>query len=644
MGVATAPDMPTPDLPTEVETEAPVAVRVRAPRLAGLAQWLSSPLNLFLALLALIPPILIVLFVADRGNNMPYLHQWENSVLIAVKAAAGTLTPADVVRQNFDHRLVFANLITLVLTYTTNWNLVVEMGLVWLVAVANLGLLLALFRLHSPRLLPAVLLPFSLLVFAVRANSIWLWSMLISTPLIIMFLLLALYVLKRYPVGWRPLLIAALCAVCMSLCLLQGFIAWPLLLVALWLYGYRKPAYTLVWLAVTAVTILLYFSNYDFSLLGANEDGNSAGLVTNAGKLIGYSLAYLGNPFVITSGEWRYLSMALAIIGLALGALNAVYLWLRSRSLADVTAWVVLALWACGSALLTALGRSAAYPELLPQQPMIDRYVPPPAMFWAAFVALAVLVLWRVAQGERGALSRLLMVLNVVVLATLTPLYGMVNILALDRPSPIPDAAVDCMVRFPSVRNTRCFAFTYLKQTPLVNVIDRINELSRYQLAAFAGREPVYIDSISLYRVERETTRDGGNVAFKFYDLSPAQQFVAFQQPAPSQTEFTVDIPTNGATVFLAGAVTLDTTIVDRPLIGDGVIFRVGLRSPSQGTQLIGDIVYDPTVDSGLKPFRFNLDAYRGETVEIVLQTSNRDDASDDFALWIDPIVFVTPE
>jgi hypothetical protein len=632
-------------MPTaEAVAETPAAVQAGAAWLPRLAGWLSSPLHLFLALLTLIPVGMVLLFVLDRGNNMPYLDQWENSVLIAVKAAAGTLTPADVVRQNFDHRLVFANLITLVLTYTTHWNLKVEMGLVVLVSAANLVLLVALFRLHNVRALAAVLLPFALLVFALRANSIWLWSMLISTPLLILFLLLALYLLKRNPVGWRPLVGAAACAVGMSLCLLQGFIAWPLLLVALWLYGYRKPAYLGVWLLVALVTIALYFSHYDFSLLGANEDGNSAGLVTNFGKLLGYSLAYMGNPFVLASSEWRYLSTALALAGLGLGAANVVYLWRRSRSLADVTTWVVLALWACGSALLTALGRSHTYPDLLPQQPMIDRYVPPPSMFWAAFVAVAVLVLWRVAQGERARFSRLLMVLNVGLLALLTPLYAYANFAALDLSPTISDAAVECMVRFPSARNTRCLALTYLKQTQLIDVIDRVNALSRYQLAAFAGHELVYTDVIPLYRVGRETTQDSGDVGFRFYDLSPTQQYIAFQQVAPGQTAFEVAVPDAETPVFLGGAVTLDTAALERPLTGDGVLFRVGVRSPSQGTRLLGELVYDPAVDTGLKPLRFDLSAYRGETIQLILQTSHRDDDRDDLSLWIDPIVFVTPD
>lgn len=624
------------------ETPAP-SVRFTPPRrLAALATWLASPLHLYLVLLALMPLGMVVLFVLDRGYNMPYLDQWENSVLIAVKGASGTLTPADIVRQNFDHRLVFANLITLALTYTTHWNLIVEMFLVVAVAIVNWLLLTALFRLHNAGALAAVLVPFSLLIFAIRANTIWIWSMLISTPLIIMFLLLALYLLKRYPVGWKPLIGASLCSICMSLCLLQGFIAWPLLLVALWMFGYRKPAHFAFWLVVAGITSALYFSNYDFSLLGANEEGNSAGLVLDAGRLVGYSLAYLGNPFAMSFGEWRYLSTAMAIVGLVLGALNLSFLWLRSRSLRDITAWVVLALWACGSALLTAFGRGHVYPDVFPHQPMIDRYVPPPSMFWAAFVAVAVLVLWRVMHGDRTLWSRLLMLLNVILLAVMVPIYAYVNLSTLNRPPAITDATVECMVDFPTERNTKCLALTYLKQTPLIDLIDRINEMSRYQLAAFAGRTPVYTEVIPLYRVDR-ASGEGSDAGFRFFEPTPDRQYIAFQQRTPVPTEFAVSVPDSEQSVVLAGAVTREVEDGDAP--ANGILtFRIGIRSLVHGDNVIGEVVYNPREDRGLKPFRIDLNTYRGEDVRIILQAVRQDGVPTNLPLWIDPLVFVATE
>lgn len=629
---AAAPEPPLSDAAVQAQPRQPG-------RLAALGAWLSSPLNLFITLLALVPPIAIAWFIIERGVNMPYLDQWENSVLIALRAADGTLTPADVLRQNFDHRLVFSNLLTLFLTYTTNWNLKVEMFVVFGVALANLGLLAALFRLHSQKLLVAALIPFSLLIFMIRANSIWVWSMLISTPLSMMFLLLGLLILRRYPVGWKPLIGAAVCAICMSLCLLQGFIGWPLLLLALLMLGYRKPAYLGVWVALAAISIALYFTNYDFSLLGADEEGNSAGLVTNAGKLIGYTFTYMGNPFVMPEGEWRFVASGVAAAGLVLGLLNATYLWLRTRRLTDLTVWLVLGLWAWGSGFLTAFGRSHVFPDLLPQQPLIDRYVPPPALFWIAFIAIAILVLGRIAQGDRTAFTRLLMVANIALLVVITPLYGYVNFMTLNRERPMPPGAEDCMLRFQATRNVRCLARSYLKQTTLPDLVERIDGLASHQLAAFAGIRPLYTENVALYTVERMVTV-GANSAYRLYDPNESQQFFVYQQPAPGQTEFLVTIPDTDQPIILGGGVTWD--VVEGNRNADGIIqFRVGVRMENDTSAVLGTITYDPAVDNGIKPLRISLNDYRGQTVRIVLQTSNPDNQPTNLPLWIDPVVFV---
>jgi hypothetical protein len=608
-------------------------------RLAALGAWLSSPLNLFITLLALVPPIAIAWFIIERGVNMPYLDQWENSVLIALGAANGTLTPADIVRQNFDHRLVFSNLLTLFLTYTTNWNLKVEMFVVFGVALANLGLLAALFRLHSQKLLVAALIPFSLLIFMIRANSIWVWSMLISTPLSMMFLLLGLLILKRNPVGWKPLIGAAVCAVCMSLCLLQGFIGWPLLLLALLMLGYRKPAYLAVWVAIAAVTILLYFTNYDFSLLGANEDGNSAGLVTSIDKLIGYTFTYMGNPFVMPTSEWRFVASGLGIAGLVLALLNTAFLGLRTRRLTDLTVWLVLGLWAWGSGLLTAFGRSHVFPDLLPQQPLIDRYVPPPALFWIAFIAIAILVLGRIAQGDRTPFARALMVANIALLVVITPLYGYVNFMTLNRERPMPPGTEECMLRFQGSRNLSCLARSYLKQTTLPDLVERINGLARYGLTEFAGTTPLYTEDIPLYTVERQVTV-GTDAAYRLYDPTEGQQFFVYQQPAPGQTEFRLTVPDTDQPIFLGGGITWDR--VEGNQGSDAIIqFRIGVRLEDGSSAVLGTITYDPAVDSGIKPFRVTLNEYRGQTIRVVLQTSNPDNLTTNLPLWIDPVIFV---
>lgn len=616
-------------------------------RVCALLGWLASPLNLFAALVSVLPLLFLVLYVAERGVNTPLMDQWENNVLIAIKTANGTLSLADLFRQNFDHRLFFSNLVTAILTVTSNWNLKVEMMVIVANGVVNVIMLALLFREHQPKALALVLLPFAALMLSLRQNSIWLWSMLISTPIMITFLLMGLYALKKMPVGWKAVGMAAFFATCMSFSLLQGFLGWPLLMAGMWLMGYRKPKHYAAFIGIAVVVILLYVTNYEFGLLGANEEGNSAGFVKDPIRIILYTIAYLGNPFVPTDNAFPGIASVLAVLGLVLLALNAVYLWRKTGDIRTVGSWLIVAAFGIGSGVFTALGRGHVYPEVIPHQPLLDRYVTQPSMLWVAFFALAMMVIWRtLREGDQSRAALILTRLNLLMFVPLIGFYLYANSNVILRRPLVTPVQSECMVNFPGTRNLGCLDYLYLKQSSLADVTERIDQLSIYQLADFGNRAPLFSSITSLHRVPRNVVSQGGTNGFRLYEFrqEPTYETIVFMQQAPGQTEFTVELPQTNESIYLVTAVYVDrSTLSDTSQPQDGVLFRVGIRRADGIADPLHEVVFDPNTNDWFKPITLSLDAYKGETVNIILQTDPRDNPNYDGAMWIDPVVITRP-
>jgi hypothetical protein len=638
--IAEQDDQPLPVV--KADTEA--SPTLKRSRLRSLVSWLTHPLNLFLALLSLLPILFVLLYIAAKGSNTPYLDQWENNVAIALHTANGTLSLNDLVRQNFDHRLFFANIITMILTLTSHWNITLEMFLTVVLVCVNLILLLLLFKRDEPDSIALVVVPFSALLFSLRQHSVWLWTILIGIPMAVMFMLLGLWVMQRSKIGWRPFAVVALCAVSMTFTQLQGLVGWPLLIGALWLRGYRRPTYLVVWGIAAAITLGFYFLyQYDASLLGANEQGNSAGLVRDPYKLVSYAITYLGNPFVPEAGTFAGISAVLGLVGLIVFTLNLLFVWSKSRQISSVATWMVVGGFGVGSAVLTALGRAHVFPDLFPVQPLLDRYVTPPTMFWIAIVALGLIVIRQTMRSvQPSGVAVALMRVNVVLFCVMTGFYLFSTNGATNDNRAVSVEQEACVVNYPTSRNSNCLDYLYLKQTSVADVMDRIDQMSIYRLAGFAEREPTFDQIIKLYRLERHLVDEQTHTGFEFFNYTPTYEAVTFSQYAPSQVEFELDVPQVEHRVDLATGVYVDrSTLETSNLPQDGVIFRVGVREVDGTAHLLEEVTFDPNVDTRVIPVTVSLDAYKGQSIRLILQTSIRDNDNFDHSMWVDPVVIM---
>ncbi len=615
-------------------------------RLGERWRWLRSPLHLFVALCCLLPIAFVVINILSKGVNIPRWDEWDHSVVLSLKAAEGTLAPADLFKPNGETRLLFGNVTTVLLTYLTRWNLRVGMLLSVGIVALSFGLLLGLARRDQPQLLALVAVPFAALVFSLRQHTNWLWALQTSYMFTGFSFLAALYVLQRLAAGWRTLALAALLVALSTFSTLHGAVGWVVMAGVMWLSGYRKPAYYGFWLGALAFTLALHFTNYDLNQVGVDQEGLSAGLLFDPVILIPYALAYLGSPFVLTESEYAGVAIAFGIVGIALLVGNSAYLLRRKEPTRQWGAWVAVAGFAMGAALVTAMGRARLFDEV-PWQALLDRYSTFANYLWIGVIALGALVIWRATQDPTPATwGKVIVRLNVIAFVLFSGIYLLVNGRAAIEPPLVPPEVERCVIDYPSSRNTACLINgLYLNYQPFELIVEEIDRLAVNRLTAFASEPPELTEITLLYNVERRVEGEQRRTGFTVFDYNDAYSAVTFMQYAPSTAEFRIDVPQTDQHVELQSAAYVDpSTLSDTSQPQDGVVFRVGARDEDGNARLLVAGEVDPNVDARVRRVIVDLDAYKGQTIWLILQTQTRDNANYDQSMWLDPRVIVRPE
>jgi hypothetical protein len=224
------------------------------------------PVALLILGVIIVPFAITLNFWRTEGGDAPYADQWCNAVPMVIDAADGNLTPGRVFKQHNAHRVVTDNITNLLGFYFGNWN-VKNLTLVnFALGVINFGVLFWVLRTRDQLdgallVLGAFLL--SALIFYVRARAIWMWNF--SLPYIITFTLplVALAILGTNKPGWWPFSIALLLNVVSAYSLSSGLISVALFPFILYLLGYRKWSYYVVWAGVLALTVYGFFYNYN---------------------------------------------------------------------------------------------------------------------------------------------------------------------------------------------------------------------------------------------------------------------------------------------------------------------------------------------------------------------------------------------
>jgi hypothetical protein len=398
--------------------------------------------------LALLPIIQIGVYLRGYLVNLPWWDEYDVSVIIAEKTATGTLTPHDLLLQQNEHIIVFTNLITAFSTHFLHWYVPLGSWISFGLAIINLAILMDLFRRDCPQAFPIAAPLFSLLSFSVRQIINWQLAFQSEWFFVIMWLLLALWVLKTRPQSWPPVIAAAALALLATFTFTLGLLLWGLLPAAFGLMGYRRRRYYVFWVVAAVVGCGAY------SIVHVP---NLPQITFDPILLTSYSLIVLGSPMT-----WADAATAILLAVFAAAILVANLIYLRHRlPLARLAVWITLALFALAAAFTNAIAGALIWQNVYPVQPFLSRYVSVSLLLWIAAIATILMSFVSLAQQEQaGSGEGFLRRTDILFLGVMLSAHLLINLFFYQFPGLAPPLVTrqqaECVRAYPQTRDDSC--------------------------------------------------------------------------------------------------------------------------------------------------------------------------------------------
>ena len=301
---------------------------------------------------ALLGPVaVVVLLVLRHGVNVPFWDQWE-LVGPLTRLQDGTLGWGEIFRQHNEHRMVVPKIVMLSLASLTGWNVVAEMLASTLLAVAVLGLLIALTR---PILRPAgpmvrlwATFTISAMLFSQAQWQNWLWGWQVQWFLGALAAVSAIALATWSLASGRPwahVAGAAAAALACQFSIASGVVVWGCCALVFAFHAQRRRILP-IWLAVAIAASAVFLVGYERapghpSLLSAVEHPLSF-------------LLFLGNYLSGPLGRHAAIGIAVA---LGFGVLAVMAARRRRREPQAIVPWIALGAFAGANAALTGIGR-----------------------------------------------------------------------------------------------------------------------------------------------------------------------------------------------------------------------------------------------------------------------------------------------
>jgi hypothetical protein len=209
-----------------------------------------------LEVVALAAPVVAYFwFIGNYAVNVIYYDSWSDIFLIANESSLWA--------QHNENRLLFPNILVLLQSDTTHFNIVFEEFLSGAMLVAATGLFIGAHKRRSPSTpwlyyCPVVLV---MLSFVQAGNT--LWGFQLAWYLVILAFAATIFIIDRPTLTRIELLAAIVVAVVGSFSSLQGLLIWPVGLVLLW-HRRRTRGFLYAWSASAVITGALYFYGFDF--------------------------------------------------------------------------------------------------------------------------------------------------------------------------------------------------------------------------------------------------------------------------------------------------------------------------------------------------------------------------------------------
>ena len=173
-----------------------------------------------------VPVVAYFWLIHHYAVNMIWDDQWSDIGLIS-HSYSHTLDLSTLWRQHNENRILFPNLIVLLLAQTTHFNIVIEEYLSGLMLVAATGFFIVAHRRRTPGQPWIYYCPVAVLMLSFAQVTDTLWGFQMAWYLVMLMLALALFLLDRLKFSWIVLTWAIAAAVIGSFSSLQGLLIWP---------------------------------------------------------------------------------------------------------------------------------------------------------------------------------------------------------------------------------------------------------------------------------------------------------------------------------------------------------------------------------------------------------------------------------
>ena len=241
--------------------------------------------------LLLIPIVAYFWLIHQYALNIVYYDQWSDIRLVAHPSFSALWS------QHNENRILFPNLVVVLLAHTTHLNIVDEEYLSAAMLVGATALITLAHHRRSPSTQWFAYIPLVLLMFSFVQDGDTLWGFQMAWYMVLLALAGCIYLLDRPNLTALVFAAAVFIAVVGSFSSLQGLLIWPAGIL-LNFQRRRSRAIQCGWIASAAVAAAIYFYGLNFSK--ANPGGTSA--LTHLGSSLKFFFTAIGNIF----GGWTY--------------------------------------------------------------------------------------------------------------------------------------------------------------------------------------------------------------------------------------------------------------------------------------------------------------------------------------------------
>ena len=255
-----------------------------------------------------LPVVIYLWFIQTFAVNVVWGDQWAD-VNVIRHSFEGTLNLSTLWTQHNEERMLFPNLVVVLLTRTTHFNLIIEMYMSAALLLIATALIISAHRRRSPSTHWIYYCPIVILLFSLVQYGDTLWGYQIAWYMVLAALAAVLFLLDRARLTWLTLLGAIAFGVLGSYSLFQGMLIWPAGLLLLFVRR-RRAGFLVAWIGAALLTAAIYFVNFNRHLPGVSSPSYSLKhplaaiqfLLTAIGDVIGVPISTHGNAFVMLLG------------------------------------------------------------------------------------------------------------------------------------------------------------------------------------------------------------------------------------------------------------------------------------------------------------------------------------------------------